>query len=93
MHNSFINKRRISRKVYVGSVPVGGDAPIAVQSMTNTDTMDVAATVAQIKSLERAGADSRISRDLLHSFESLIAHHNHACSELTASSISLVTSM
>jgi len=41
----------------VGDVAVGGDAPIAVQSMTNTETCDVNATVAQIKSLEDAGAD------------------------------------
>ena len=41
----------------VGSVPVGGDAPIAVQSMTNTNTLDVDATVAQIRRLETAGAD------------------------------------
>ena len=41
----------------VGKVPVGGDAPIAVQSMTNTETCDVEATVAQIQALEKAGAD------------------------------------
>ena len=50
-------KRRESTKIYVGNVPVGGDAPIAVHSMTNTRTTDVEATVAQIKSLERVGAD------------------------------------
>ena len=50
-------KRRQSRKIWVGSVPVGGDAPIAVQSMTNTETTDVAATVRQIQALEAAGAD------------------------------------
>ena len=50
-------KRRESTKIYIGNVPVGGDAPIAVQSMTNTRTTDVKATVAQIKSLERVGAD------------------------------------
>lgn len=50
-------KRRKSRQIWVGKVPVGGDAPIAVQSMTNTETCDVAATVAQIRALERAGAD------------------------------------
>ncbi len=49
--------RRKSRKIMVGNVPVGGDAPIAVQSMTNTKTTDVAATVAQIKQLEAVGAD------------------------------------
>jgi (E)-4-hydroxy-3-methylbut-2-enyl-diphosphate synthase len=49
--------RRKSRQIMVGKVPVGGDAPIAVQSMTNTETCDVEATVAQIQALERAGAD------------------------------------
>ena len=49
--------RRKSRTIHVGSVPIGGDAPIAVQSMTNTLTHDVKATVAQIQALERAGAD------------------------------------
>lgn len=50
-------QRRASRKIWVGSVPVGGDSPITVQSMTNTDTRDVAATVAQIHALEAVGAD------------------------------------
>ncbi len=49
--------RRKSRQICVGKVPVGGDAPITVQSMTNTPTPDVAATVAQIHALEKAGAD------------------------------------
>ena len=50
-------KRRKSRLVMVGDVPIGGDAPIAVQSMTNTPTEDVEATVGQIKRLEDVGAD------------------------------------
>ncbi|MGI0115742.1 flavodoxin-dependent (E)-4-hydroxy-3-methylbut-2-enyl-diphosphate synthase [Zooshikella sp. RANM57] len=50
-------KRRKSRQIMVGNVPVGGDAPISVQSMTNTETCDVAATVGQIKQLEEVGAD------------------------------------
>ncbi|HET19219.1 MAG TPA: flavodoxin-dependent (E)-4-hydroxy-3-methylbut-2-enyl-diphosphate synthase [Chromatiales bacterium] len=50
-------QRRKSRKIMVGKVPVGGDAPISVQSMTNTETCDVAATVAQINALRQAGAD------------------------------------
>ena len=49
--------RRKSRQIHVGPVPVGGDAPISVQSMTNTPTPDVAATVAQIRRMEEAGAD------------------------------------
>ena len=49
--------RRPSRQIQVGSIAVGGDAPISVQSMTNTPTTDVAATVAQVRDLEAAGAD------------------------------------
>ena len=49
--------RRKSRQVFIGHVPVGGDAPIMVQSMTNTDTEDVAATVAQVAALARAGSE------------------------------------
>ena len=49
--------RRKCRKIYVGKVPVGGDAPITVQSMTNTVTSDVKATIAQVHALEQAGAD------------------------------------
>jgi (E)-4-hydroxy-3-methylbut-2-enyl-diphosphate synthase len=50
-------ERRPTRKIHVGSVPVGGDAPISVQTMTNTDTCDVQATVDQIRQLEQAGVD------------------------------------
>ena len=50
-------QRRKSRQIYVGKVPVGGDAPITVQSMTNTPTSDAAATIAQIRALEEVGAD------------------------------------
>lgn len=49
--------RRRSRQIHVGRVAVGGDAPISVQTMTNTPTADVAATVAQIERAVRAGAD------------------------------------
>ena len=49
--------RRKSRMIHVGRVPVGGDAPISVQTMTNTLTTDVAATVAQIHAAAEAGAD------------------------------------
>src|SRR5690625_1781585 len=57
MHVETPIQRRKSRKIMVGTVPVGGDAPISVQSMTNTETTDVAATVAQIQRLQLAGAD------------------------------------
>jgi (E)-4-hydroxy-3-methylbut-2-enyl-diphosphate synthase len=50
-------QRRKSRKIRVGSVEVGGDAPISVQSMTNTLTADAQATINQVRALEEAGAD------------------------------------
>jgi (E)-4-hydroxy-3-methylbut-2-enyl-diphosphate synthase len=50
-------KRRISRQVAVGDVLIGGDAPIVVQSMTNTDTADAAATAGQVEALARAGSE------------------------------------
>ena len=50
-------ERRKCRQITVGKVKVGGDAPIAVQSMTNTVTHDVAATVDQVLQLQEAGAD------------------------------------
>ena len=49
--------RRVTRLVDIGGVRVGGDAPIVVQSMTNTDTADVAATVAQVRALADAGSE------------------------------------
>ncbi len=54
---SIIPPRRKTRQVMIGDVPVGGDAPISIQSMTNTKTSDVEATVAQIKSLESVGCE------------------------------------
>jgi len=50
-------ERRKSRRIMVGDVPVGGGAPITVQSMTNTLTSDAKATLAQVRALEEAGAD------------------------------------
>ncbi|OGI26363.1 MAG: 4-hydroxy-3-methylbut-2-en-1-yl diphosphate synthase [Candidatus Moranbacteria bacterium RBG_13_45_13] len=50
-------KRRKTRKVKIGNIYIGGDAPVAVQSMANTKTSDVAATVRQIKELEKAGCE------------------------------------
>ena len=49
--------RKPTRRIFLGTVPVGGNAPIAVQSMTNTPTADVAATVEQILRLEAAGCE------------------------------------
>jgi (E)-4-hydroxy-3-methylbut-2-enyl-diphosphate synthase len=66
-------QKRKSLRIYVGDVPVGGGAPIAVQSMTNTDTRDVSATVGQIRRLEDAGCEivrlaipDEIAADSLH---------------------------
>ncbi|MEL6234332.1 MAG: flavodoxin-dependent (E)-4-hydroxy-3-methylbut-2-enyl-diphosphate synthase [Pseudomonadota bacterium] len=50
-------ERRASRQIHVGPVPIGGDAPISVQTMTNTDTRDAAATIAQVAACAEAGAD------------------------------------
>jgi (E)-4-hydroxy-3-methylbut-2-enyl-diphosphate synthase len=55
MEDSF--QRKKTRKIRVGSLSIGGDAPITVQSMTNTDTRNTAATIEQIKRLEEAGCD------------------------------------
>lgn len=52
-----VRKNTKTRTIHVGSVPVGGGNPVAVQSMTNTDTRDVAATVEQIKRLEEVGCE------------------------------------
>ena len=52
-----IIKRKITKEIQVGNVKVGGEAPISVQSMTNTLTTDIKATIKQIYSLEEAGAD------------------------------------
>ncbi len=49
--------RKKTRKIYIGDVPVGGDSPITVQSMTNTKTNDVSSTLKQIMELSEAGAD------------------------------------
>ncbi len=59
--------RSHTKQIHVGPVAVGGDAPITVQSMTNTDTKDVKATVAQILALEEAGCD--LSRSAVNSLE------------------------
>jgi (E)-4-hydroxy-3-methylbut-2-enyl-diphosphate synthase len=51
------DRRRMSQQVKVGAVAIGGDAPVAVQSMTNTDTADIEATTAQVAALARAGSE------------------------------------
>jgi (E)-4-hydroxy-3-methylbut-2-enyl-diphosphate synthase len=71
------NPRRHSRRAAVGRVPVGGDAPISVQSMTTTDTRDPQATLVQIARLEQAGCDIvRVAiphRDALPGFQAIVA--------------------
>ena len=57
MRNALLIKRRKTRQIMVGDVPVGGDAPISVQTMTNTETTDVDATLTQIRRMEAAGVD------------------------------------
>ena len=52
-----IIKRKLTKKISVGNIDVGGDSPISVQSMTNTLTTDIKGTIKQIHSLEEAGAD------------------------------------
>jgi (E)-4-hydroxy-3-methylbut-2-enyl-diphosphate synthase len=55
--SGFVKERKKTREIRVGSVAVGGDAPVSVQSMTNTFTQDIEATVAQIERLESAGCE------------------------------------
>lgn len=50
-------ERRKTRRIYIGNVPIGDGAPVAVQSMTKTDTRNIKATVRQIKQLERVGCE------------------------------------
>ena len=65
-------KRPYTQKIWLGQVPVGGDAPITVQSMTKTDTRDVAATVAQIQALQEVGCEIiRVAVPDLQAAESL----------------------
>lgn len=72
--------RRPTRQIFVGNVPVGGDAPISVQSMTNTETCDVVATVAQVRAIQEAGADivrvSVPSMDAAEAFREIRAQVN-----------------
>jgi (E)-4-hydroxy-3-methylbut-2-enyl-diphosphate synthase len=50
-------KRKKTRRIYVGHIPIGGGSPIAVQSMTNTDTRDISSTIHQIEQLSEAGCE------------------------------------
>lgn len=57
LRKTMLLKRRKTRQIKIGQVAIGGDAPIAVQSMTKTDTRDIKATLSQVKRLERAGCE------------------------------------
>ena len=73
-------KRRKTKKIKVGNIEVGGDAPISVQSMTNTLTTDVDGTIKQIDELTEAGADIvRVScpdKDSSLSLKKILKHIN-----------------
>ncbi|MFA9207838.1 MAG: flavodoxin-dependent (E)-4-hydroxy-3-methylbut-2-enyl-diphosphate synthase [Yersinia sp. (in: enterobacteria)] len=87
MHNESPIIRRKSTRIYVGKVPIGDGAPIAVQSMTNTKTTDVAATVAQIVALQRVGVDIvRVSVPTMEAAEAfkLIKQHKDVIVPLVA---------
>lgn len=66
-----VSHHQRTRRIFVGAVPIGGGAPISVQSMTNTATKDVKATLSQIHSLDKAGCD--IVRVAIPDEESLAA--------------------
>ena len=57
MHSAIDIQRRPTRQIQIGPVTVGGNAPISVQTMTKTDTRNVAATVMQIQEIQAAGCD------------------------------------
>lgn len=85
MSNHSPIQRRPTKKIYVGNVAVGGDAPISVQSMTNTDTCDVAATVAQIERCVAAGADfMRVSTPTMDSVAAFAEIKKHVSVPLVA---------
>lgn len=69
--------RKLTRRVMIGDVPVGGGAPISVQSMTNTDTMDVGATLQQIRRLSEAGCEIvRVAVPAVKAGQSMAASRN-----------------
>ncbi len=79
-----INRRK-TRQITVGNVPVGGDSPIAVQSMTNTDTKDVEATVEQLRRLKQAGCDiGRVAIPDMDAAKALKKINNFVCMPVIA---------
>ena len=82
--------RRKSRQIHVGNVPIGGDAPIAVQTMTNTLTTDIKSTIEQVVAASEVGADLvRVSVPDLESSKALkeIVKESQCQSSLTFTSI------
>ncbi len=78
-------ERRVSKKIHIGSVAVGGDAPISVQSMTNTDTCDIEATLQQTKQIIAAGADIvRISVPTMEAAQAFAKIRSHVDAPLIA---------
>ena len=50
-------KKKLTRRIHVGDIPIGGGAPVSVQSMTNTDTRDIPSTIKQVEQLFEAGCE------------------------------------
>jgi len=73
--------RRKSREIKIGNIAIGGDNPVAIQSMTNTDSTDFDATYAQMKSLEAAGCD--IIRMAVPNMESVAVLYKLKCSDIS----------
>ncbi len=70
--------RKITRKIHIGTIPVGGNSPVSVQSMTNTKTKDVQSTVQQIQQLVSAGCDIvRVAVPDMESAQAINAIKNH----------------
>jgi (E)-4-hydroxy-3-methylbut-2-enyl-diphosphate synthase len=74
----FPSPRRPTRSIFIGPVQIGGGAPVSVQSMTNTDTRDAAATLAQVQRLAAAGCELvRLAvpdREAVQAFREIKAH-------------------
>lgn len=74
-----------TRQIMVGNVPVGGDSPVAVQSMTNTDTKDVEATVEQLRQLQQAGCDiGRVAIPDMDAAKAMKSINNFVCMPVIA---------
>ncbi|MGN1153477.1 MAG: flavodoxin-dependent (E)-4-hydroxy-3-methylbut-2-enyl-diphosphate synthase, partial [Candidatus Gastranaerophilaceae bacterium] len=71
-------KRRNSKQISIGNVKIGGDAPVSVQSMCNTDTRDVKSTVKQIKEFSDAGCEiarlAVLNKDAAEAIREIVKH-------------------